>query len=252
MSRTPRSMTPTELALSLPEVLETLGPFIHFSDLGSCVLVSRLWNKAITPWLWRTVNDSTRYWPNILMDLSYNYPPQIKGDVMEKDEKWLRAVLIKHGKHIRHLDSYIISPVFKGCLKPVPYQKLGRFVRAVIAPQRFWLLVLQNPDLEYLHLGRHLGLSCKGFRTDSIIKILTSLPKLTRLENDTIYRPLQQTLGVLPGLLHYTCLADSGHNYMYGLELDQPFPRLQSLKIKGYASLRTALLFQFAGVLAEP
>ncbi|KAK3822092.1 MAG: hypothetical protein JOS17DRAFT_777572 [Linnemannia elongata] len=296
-------LSPTELALSLPEVLGALGPHIRPSDIESCVLVSRLWSKVFTPWLWYTIDDETPKWNKILMDVSFYCPPRDNDTVVQKkDEKWLRALLKKHGGNIRHLSmtwiallmnasaegstitrlrslsatrfsmyyrfeeeaalfdlpllagmdeydrptveqqqevisSYIISPAFQDALEPAPRQRLNKFIRGVVASQRFWLLVLQNPDLESLCLGHHLRLNGEAFKREAMIKIMQSLPKLTCLINDIIQRPLQKILGELPGLQHYTYCSPSND-----LELDQPFPRLLSFEIQGLGFLQLASL----------
>ncbi|KAF9151689.1 hypothetical protein BG015_006368 [Linnemannia schmuckeri] len=269
-----RKLTPTEVALSLPEVLEAMGPFIDPSDLGSYVLVNRLWNEVFTPWLWHIIDDEALNWSNVLLDLSFNCPPPTNGDtIVEKDEKWLRAILAKHGRNIRHLSmtwiallmnagaagstitrlrslsaknfpmyhrfeeeaalfdlpvlaglgdydrptveqqqviisSYIISPAFEDALEPAPRLRLYKFIRGVVASQRFWLLVLQNPDLESLHLGHHLRLNGEAFKKEAMIKIM---------QLGQYYIPID-------------------------LGLDQPFPRLRSLEVKGPGFLPLASL----------
>ncbi|KAF9338479.1 hypothetical protein BGZ91_008734 [Linnemannia elongata] len=208
-----------------------------------------------SPWLWHTIDDKTLKWSKILMELSF----KDNDTIIEKDEKWLRALLKKHGRNIRYLSvtsiaffmnasaegstitrlqslsaqgisiydrfeeeavlfnlpvlagmeesyratleqqqavisSYIISPAFQDALEPDPRKRLKDFIRGIVASQRFLLLILQNPDLENLRLGHHLQLSCEVFKREAMIKIMQSIPKLTRLENDIISRPLQRIL----------------------------------------------------------
>lgn len=195
-------LTPTESTLSLTEILDALGPHLNASDIESCVLVSRLWNEVFSPWLWHTIDDETPKWCKILTEVFFNCPPRDNGTVVEKDEKWLRALLKKHGRNIRRLSmteiillmnagaegstitrlkslsterfsfyhrfeeeaelfessvlagigecdrptveqqqavisSYIVSPAFQDALEPVPCQQLNKFIRGVVASQRF-------------------------------------------------------------------------------------------------------------------
>ncbi|OAQ30973.1 hypothetical protein K457DRAFT_17814 [Linnemannia elongata AG-77] len=125
------------------------------------------------------------------------------------------------------ISSYIRSPAFQDALELDPRKRLKDFIRGIVASQRFWLLILQNPDLENLRLGHHLR------------------------------RPLQKILGELPGLHHYTyCLPASSGSYFIpnDLEPDQALPRLLSLEIRSYGPLRLASLYnqwEFLPILEE-
>ncbi|KAG0380069.1 hypothetical protein BGX24_010288 [Mortierella sp. AD032] len=107
--------TPIQDALSLSDVLQALGSFLTTSELYSCVLVCHQWNYNFTPWLWRTIDDSMNLWGEVLGQiedprrrvgnrLSYEtIDSSTRPEGAGNDERWLRNVLTKHGKDIRHL-----------------------------------------------------------------------------------------------------------------------------------------------------
>ncbi|KAF9102288.1 hypothetical protein BGX29_004758 [Mortierella sp. GBA35] len=91
------SSTHRDRALQLPEVLESVGSFMDPPTLLSWVQVCRLWNEALLPSLWHTIDDDLYQWPDILL----NYDSEeAQGN---KDEAWFYYIFNKHGHLIRHL-----------------------------------------------------------------------------------------------------------------------------------------------------
>ncbi|KAF9156798.1 hypothetical protein BG015_001130 [Linnemannia schmuckeri] len=88
-----------EDVVRLPEIVALLGPYLKVPDLFSCIQVCRLWNHLLTPWLWRSIDDSEHSWPIILNN---HKNPESQGD---KDTDWIRAIFTKYGHHIRELTS---------------------------------------------------------------------------------------------------------------------------------------------------
>ncbi|KAF9130465.1 hypothetical protein BGW39_003053 [Mortierella sp. 14UC] len=97
----------TQVASSLPEILQALGAFLSHPDLRSCVLVCHQWNEVFTPWLWRIVEDYTLAWPRIIDQISpSSYLRRIvdtSNPATKKNERWLREIFTKHGSDIRDL-----------------------------------------------------------------------------------------------------------------------------------------------------
>ncbi|KAF9088174.1 hypothetical protein BGX29_000403 [Mortierella sp. GBA35] len=88
-----------EDVVRLPEIVALLGPYLKAPDLFSCIQVCHLWNDLLTPWLWRTIDDSAHSWPTILAN---HKNPEQQG---HKDADWIRAIFAKYGHHIRELTS---------------------------------------------------------------------------------------------------------------------------------------------------
>ncbi|KAG0322805.1 hypothetical protein BGZ97_003744 [Linnemannia gamsii] len=88
-----------EDVVRLPEIVALLGPYLKAPDLFSCIQVCHLWNQLLTPWLWRSIDDTKHSWPSIL---SNHRNPESHGD---KDADWIRAIFAKYGHHIRELTS---------------------------------------------------------------------------------------------------------------------------------------------------
>ncbi|OAQ28287.1 hypothetical protein K457DRAFT_138752 [Linnemannia elongata AG-77] len=88
-----------EDVVRLPEIVALLGPYLKAPDLFACIQVCHLWNHLLTPWLWRSIDDSEYSWPTIL---SNHKNPESQGD---KDADWIRAIFAKYGHHIRELTS---------------------------------------------------------------------------------------------------------------------------------------------------
>lgn len=90
----------TSRALSLPELINHIGHHLPLSSLLSCIQVSRLWNQALIPILWHTVDTKRRSWQLILLKDATGVTP--KGVL----EEWLRMIFTKYGRHIRQLITY--------------------------------------------------------------------------------------------------------------------------------------------------
>lgn len=88
-----------EDVVRLPEIVALLGPYLKAPDLFTCIQVCHLWNHLLTPWLWRSIDDSEHSWPTIL---SNHKNPESQGN---KDADWIRAIFVKYGHHIRELTS---------------------------------------------------------------------------------------------------------------------------------------------------
>lgn len=85
------------------------------------------------------------------------------------------------------LSKSFISPVFEGVLSlppPSPSNEANalQWWHQWVFTQRFWLLVLQNPQLEGLRLGKNFSSLRLGLQDGLILKTLTSLRNLTRLD----------------------------------------------------------------------
>ncbi|KAG0280239.1 hypothetical protein BGZ95_010838 [Linnemannia exigua] len=88
-----------EDVVRLPEIVALLGPYLKAPDLFSCIQVCHLWKYLLTPWLWRSIDDSKYSWPDIL---TKHKDPEAQG---HKDKEWIRAIFAKYGHHIRELTS---------------------------------------------------------------------------------------------------------------------------------------------------
>ncbi|KAG0380070.1 hypothetical protein BGX24_010289 [Mortierella sp. AD032] len=314
---TDAGLTATQVASSLPEILQTLAVFLSHQELRACVLVCQQWNEVFTPWLWRTIMEHTHSWPRILEQIS---PLSIRQNQVhegddpntKKDERWLREIFTKHGKHVQDLyishaallsnisaagnvthlksltmqsltpfrpfeeadalwelpvlknlqpyemlmedqqrtiyASHMLLPVFKDVLRPLPYVVQDVFPRLFMEAQRFCLLVMANPGLESLELDSHVGNLTQFFPRDYIIKMLVSLPRLTRLINHFFHFNLQSLLERLPGIQHYEM---SRHVSRYSDEttddvvLTEPFPGLRSLGLLGLEQVPATCVLNF-------
>ncbi|KAG0013202.1 hypothetical protein BGZ82_002253 [Podila clonocystis] len=99
--------------LETPEILGLIPQHLSRNDLAKCALVSRFWHTVFHPQLWETFDDSIEPWNNTLEMASrtsadqyafvlsgFHKPP---ADNMGKDEAWVRSVIGKNSKYIRHL-----------------------------------------------------------------------------------------------------------------------------------------------------
>ncbi|KAG0285340.1 hypothetical protein BGZ97_007845, partial [Linnemannia gamsii] len=117
--------------LDIPELVTHLAPYLSPADLLSCVQLNSTWNTAFIPFLWRSIDDSTHSWGDILLQITNPRPqPQLPTTRTEealettpntsfgvfapyisrlrdsdynKDRDWLFAIFEKYGHHIRQL-----------------------------------------------------------------------------------------------------------------------------------------------------
>ncbi|KAF9133573.1 hypothetical protein BGW39_009426, partial [Mortierella sp. 14UC] len=146
------------------------------------------------------------------------------------------------------LSRTMLSPVFEGAILPSIYSlKAKWWSERCIYTQRFWLLVLQNPMLEELRLGKNVESMLLTLQGGFASRTLASLPRLTRLDNslDNEALPLSTVLGQLPQIQHYaSCL-----NYFVVPVFDRTFPQTRS--IHSSAILKLPDLFSLLDYLSN-
>ncbi|KAG0219526.1 hypothetical protein BGX33_002471 [Mortierella sp. NVP41] len=100
----------------------------------------------------------------------------------------------------------LISPLLDGFLALNPnihhFNDLSN--QQWITVQRCWLLVLQNPALESLGLGKMFEVFTQSISTQFLFRILSTLPNLTRLNNDIVDLNLQEFWRLFPAIRHYS------------------------------------------------
>ncbi|KAG9070470.1 hypothetical protein KI688_008006 [Linnemannia hyalina] len=206
--------------------------------------------------------------PEVLDVLASSCYPREDGTVVEKDEKWLRAILAKNGRYIRHLNMTWIALLLNAGAAGSTITRLRSlsayhfsmgllfeeeaplYDLPVLAGQQavissYILSPAFEDALEPTPNIRFNRLNGMAFKIEAMINTMQSLSKLTRLKNVIMHRPLQKILGKLPGLQHYTyCSPISSGRYFFpnDLELDQAIPRLLSLEILSHRPLRLASL----------
>ncbi|KAF9325518.1 hypothetical protein BGZ91_002355 [Linnemannia elongata] len=94
----------TSKVIALPELIEHIGHHLD-SSLFPCVQVCRLWNRILTPLLWHTVNIDTMPWLKKFDKVANDRKSS------EETEMWIKLVFERHGRHIRHLDTYWSSVI---------------------------------------------------------------------------------------------------------------------------------------------
>lgn len=134
----------------------------------------------------------------------------------------------------------LISPIFKEQLYFPPYiPKTEQWYQKWVFVQRFWLLIFQNPQLQGFHLGKDLPHAHSNADEGFILKALTSLPNLTRL--DTHYYDSSFTfraiLERLPQLQHFA----SRTSLLIVSDIDRTFSHIRSIRCS--ATLRLQELF---------
>lgn len=91
--------SPTTIAITLPELAESIRHYLDQSDLYACVRVNRAWNEVFIPLLWYAIDTHTLTWCKIINDDALG-----KKRSRDDTERWVMAILAKYGHHIRHLD----------------------------------------------------------------------------------------------------------------------------------------------------
>ncbi|KAK3848534.1 MAG: hypothetical protein J3R72DRAFT_484751 [Linnemannia gamsii] len=134
------------------------------------------------------------------------------------------------------LSKAILSPVFEGVIMPPFKQDVEWISRRWIFTQRFWLLVLQNPQLEGLRFGHKAQIMFLKLQDAFIGRTLASLPKLTRLDNHLYSKVLSfsTVLEHLPQVQHY---ASYIHHPVVPV-FDRTFPQLQTFRSSATLYLR--------------
>ncbi|KAF9968003.1 hypothetical protein BGZ73_000274 [Actinomortierella ambigua] len=111
--------------VDIPELVALLADYLTPSDLLTCVLLNKTWNRIFIPFLWRSIDDSAHSWPYILdhiasLDSSCALlsvaedepavaPPvssarsKSRPSDSNKDRDWLVSVVAKYGTHVREL-----------------------------------------------------------------------------------------------------------------------------------------------------
>ncbi|KAK3848535.1 MAG: hypothetical protein J3R72DRAFT_518531 [Linnemannia gamsii] len=104
------------------------------------------------------------------------------------------------------LSKAVLSPVFEGVIMPSFATNTERLCQRWIFTQRFWLLVLQSPQLEGLRLGGKVETMFLPLQDAFIGRTLASLPKLTRLDNHLCSQvlPFSMVFEQLPELQRHT------------------------------------------------
>ncbi|OAQ35785.1 hypothetical protein K457DRAFT_132469 [Linnemannia elongata AG-77] len=60
--------SPTTIAITLPELAESIRHYLDHSDLYACVRVNRAWNEVFIPLLWYAIDTHTLTWCKIIND----------------------------------------------------------------------------------------------------------------------------------------------------------------------------------------
>ncbi|KAG0200154.1 hypothetical protein BGX33_011173 [Mortierella sp. NVP41] len=81
----------------IQELSNNVGRLLDPPDLLRCVQVCQLWNEALIPTLWHTIDDSVYCWDKYL---ERHDADDEKGN---HDTDWVMAIFAKHGHHIREL-----------------------------------------------------------------------------------------------------------------------------------------------------
>ncbi|KAF9292985.1 hypothetical protein BGZ74_011895 [Mortierella antarctica] len=91
----------------IPELLSHLSRFLSTQDLLSCVQVSSQWNHAFIPFLWRTIDDTSGSWSNILWHCE---------DPAARSKPWLSILGEKAKESDKNKDREWILHVFRKSL----------------------------------------------------------------------------------------------------------------------------------------
>ncbi|KAF9146265.1 hypothetical protein BGX30_002521 [Mortierella sp. GBA39] len=260
MSRTHLPRQPANI-LFMSEAVDIIGTHLTPPDLLCCILVCRAWNTLFIPHLYDTLDDSLYAWQEILD------PPHKKSDATEtttirprKDPDWILEAFTKYEHLVRRLCTtrYLFSDAaaqtctrltslasrvvilaypFTETDNPIPWRppELSTALeRPSATPDRIWIgshwlwrLVQQNAEtLQELEMWDFVAM----VKHDSLLDVLGSCHRLTRLLIACSEVPMQTLLERMPQLRHYTYLHEVPLNIT--LLLTSPIPHLVTLRIR--------------------
>ncbi|KAF9273782.1 hypothetical protein BGZ74_004636, partial [Mortierella antarctica] len=147
--------------LETPEILGLIPQYLSRNDLARCAQVSRLWNTVFHSQLWESFDDSIEPWNKILIMASRTSADQYAfifqnfcsspADNMGKDEAWVRSVIGKNAKFIRHL-TVKWALTLEACIQSgectnvttfktsvLPYGNMFHDIPSFITPWEQWL-----------------------------------------------------------------------------------------------------------------
>ncbi|KAF8947893.1 NADPH:quinone reductase [Haplosporangium gracile] len=240
----------------------------HLDLEGRKLTGDRLWNEVFTLRLWHTIDDETLNWSNVLSDLSFNYPPHDNGDtIVEKDETWLRAILAKHGRHIRHFSMTWMAVLMNAGAEGSTITRLrSLFAKGFFQFEEkaalFDLPVLAGVDRQGRPTVEQQQVIISSYIISAAFK--DALKPVLRLRLNRFIRgtvasqqfwflvlqnPNLDNLYLEYRLINYVeqpgvqgSLKSGRYFIPIDLELDQPFPRLRAFEVKGLGPLRLASL----------
>ncbi|KAG0272866.1 hypothetical protein BGZ95_011339 [Linnemannia exigua] len=107
------------------------------------------------------------------------------------------------------LSKALVSPVFEGVvLPPRKPEELREDIwwQKWVFAQRFWLLVLQSPQLHGLRLDKNFMYLCVDFKDGFILEILASMANLTKLDANFHHHTitLEMVLEQVPRVRHFS------------------------------------------------
>ncbi|KAF8948254.1 hypothetical protein BGZ47_005888 [Haplosporangium gracile] len=255
-------------AFHLPELLDLIGNDFNTQDLLSCVQVCRVWNQHFIPVLWATIDDKLYSWSTILWRFSSPSPASIRDDnpslnnVFTTHGKHIRhltagwAVTITTASiagTVTGLESLTVfesagldselgfrvqgttplwtSPLLQDFLPPITRSCNHRCVSVWNFVQRFWSLVIHNLSLKSIEMAQGCQLEDFPIPVPSLLKVLATLPNLTRLVNNMAAIDLQLVLECLPNLSFYSSPIGwvNYRSTTNNLQLTTVFPQLRTL-----------------------
>ncbi|KAF9922055.1 hypothetical protein FBU30_007850 [Linnemannia zychae] len=100
----------TSLSKALPaEIISHIGSHLDQFCLVNCIRLSRLWNHALVPHLWRVITDYSSGWQRLLKhNLSLKVAEATELLLFEPHHEEIRKLFVKYGHHVRTL--FLSSP----------------------------------------------------------------------------------------------------------------------------------------------
>ncbi|KAF9159351.1 hypothetical protein DFQ26_006615 [Actinomortierella ambigua] len=206
------SSTPQNFGFLPPELIDSIVPHLYQSDLANCVRVSRSWNDAWTPFLWRTLNISSER--------------ELERFVTSQAQE----ALARNAGHVRNLELSLedvlnlLLPSHTTCpLEPeagVPFDKWATClvtnlfsvsIRFGHVPHDLQMKILAlyrlNPGI------RHLFLSCNAYDEWQASNITAHLPNLQEFHLEGVwYGDVKTLLESLPECIRTVQLLDVRHS----------------------------------------
>ncbi|KAF9142122.1 hypothetical protein BG015_001042 [Linnemannia schmuckeri] len=257
----PHTLGQPSRVLFMSEAIDIIGTHLTPPDLLRCILVCRAWNILFIPHLYDTLDDSFYAWPEFLD------PPRKRHDTAKPATKrarkgpgWILETFTKYGHLIRRLytnrllfsdaaaqtctkltslasqEIYLAYPFIEK-ENPIPWKPtelstalkrpFDTVDRVWIGAQWLWKLVQQNAQtLQELELHGFVAMADH----DSLLDLLGSCRRLTRLKINRSEVPMQSLLERMPQLQHYTYLRYAPPST--AILLTSPMPQLVTLRIQ--------------------
>ncbi|KAI8363742.1 hypothetical protein B0O80DRAFT_421431 [Mortierella sp. GBAus27b] len=207
-------------ALSIPEVLGLLSPYLSPDDLYVCVQVNSEWNRFFIPKLWHTINDWYPSWRKVLT-------------ADHEDENRLQEVFAKYGHHIRRLFIHkaILIDVAAASGACTNLQELDIDFQVPYGEGEYWM-------------EGHSGTSCKPL---SLEETPHHTELLKALQNQDLFEPPKDPFG------EYICTSLAEEETDEGWVFTQNYwtlvltnPNLQRLRLVGKAGFQwSPLSYEF-------